>query len=499
MKAIVVLMDSVNLRYLECYGNPWVKTPNLSRLAARATVFDRHFVGSAPCMPARHDLLTGRLEFLEHNWCGLQPYDYALPQALREHGVFSHMETDHYHYFHLGGENYPFVFDSWNFNRGQEHDTMAPRLGAAGERPHYGNYDIQYELNRATFGGEGGYPTPRTFAQAAAFVDAHHADDNWLMFVDAFDPHEPFDVPDDFAEDYGDSYSDRLYYWPRYDSTHGIPPERLEHLRRQYAKTLTMADKWLGRLLDRVDAHGLWEDTLIVFTTDHGFLLGEKELLGKNYMPAYNEVYHIPLLIHLPGQTHSARSSALTQNIDLFPTILEHFGISPASCPDKLHGKSLMPLLRGRADHVRESAIYGMFGRQVNITDGHYTYFASAVRPDNAPLSLYTAMPTTINHFWDWAHVKDVRAIETGRFLKWTDYPVFRIPGGETILSDVSHRFDRRYEVVSENMLFDIDADYAQIINLCGGEEEARMRVLLRQALEEHDSPDEQYERLGLL
>lgn len=67
MKAILILLDSVNRRFLECYGNTWVQTPNLSRLASRSTVFERHFVGSAPCMPARHDILTGRLEFLEHN------------------------------------------------------------------------------------------------------------------------------------------------------------------------------------------------------------------------------------------------------------------------------------------------------------------------------------------------------------------------------------------------------------------------------------------------
>ncbi|MDE7035773.1 MAG: sulfatase-like hydrolase/transferase, partial [Eubacteriales bacterium] len=106
MKTIVFLMDSLNRRYLHAYGNEWVRTPNMDRLAARSCVFDNHFVGSAPCMPARHDLLTGRLDFLERNWAPVQPFDCTLPAVLRKNGVFSHMVTDHYEYLHVGGENY---------------------------------------------------------------------------------------------------------------------------------------------------------------------------------------------------------------------------------------------------------------------------------------------------------------------------------------------------------------------------------------------------------
>lgn len=499
MKAILILLDSVNRRFLECYGNTWVQTPNLSRLASRSTVFERHFVGSAPCMPARHDILTGRLEFLEHNWCGIQPYDYTLPQALRALGTYSHMETDHYHYFHVGGENYPFLFDSWGFTRGQEHDVLVPRLGRLPDRPHYGCFHSQYDLNRARFLEEADYPTPHTMRQAAEFVSRYHEEDNWFLFVDGFDPHEPFDVPGGFSPGYQDDYEDKLFYWPQYAGTEGLPQHAVSHIRKQYAKTLSMADRWLGKILDQMDKYCLWDDTMVIFTTDHGFLLGERELLGKNYMPAYNEVYHIPLIIHMPGQNIRKQSQVLSQNIDLFPTILEFFGGNAASCPDKLHGRSLLAAAKGDEAPLRDAAIYGMFGRQVNVTDGQYTYFRSAVRADNTPISIYTAMPTTINHYWDREHVRDVGKIEMGHFLTWTDYPVFRIPGTLTNLSDPSHRFDVRYEIVAQNMLFDLQTDERQMVNLCGTAEESRMAALLRKAMSDHDSPDEQYERLGLL
>lgn len=498
MKTIVILMDSLNRRCLSTYGGSWAHTPNIERLAQRSCVFDNHFVGSAPCMPARHDILTGRLDFLERNWAPVQPFDCTLPQVLRKHGIFSEMITDHYHYFHLGGENYFPLFDSWEFIRGQEHDTMAPNLGAPIQKPHYGNYDEQYERNRLQFHTEADYPSPKTLAQAAAFLDDHYADKDFLLFVDSFDPHEPFDFPDDTPGAQEDTYSDKLFYWPLYGPANAVPSDAVEHARRRYAQVVAMSDRWLGRVLDVMDRHDMWEDTTVIFTTDHGFMIGEKDLLGKNFMPCYNEVYHIPLMIHTPEMTAQTRCSALTQNIDLMPTILALYHIPESSCRYPLHGKNLLPLLRGEAERVRDAVIYGMYGRHVNICDGRYTYFRAACRADNQPLYLYTAMPSTINHYWDEEHLTDLSAITAGPFLKWTKYPVYKIPGNITVLSDFSHRFTVRDEIVSTNMLFDLSVDPQQEHPLEDAEAESLMCEKLVREMKRHDSPDEQFVRLGL-
>ena len=428
MKTIVVLMDSLNRHFLPAYGNDWVRTPNMDRLAARSCVFDNHFVGSAPCMPARHDLLTGRIDFLERNWAPIQPFDCTLPYVLRRHGYFSHMVTDHYHYFHLGGENYHAVFDSWEFFRGQETDVWASDLGALPARPHYGQDAAQYVRNRARFDGEADYPSPRTLRCAADWVEEHHADDNWFLLVDSFDPHEPFDYPEEDAAEYPDDYHDKLYYWPEYADSSQATPEAIAHLRRRYATLVTMSDRWLGRLLDVLDAHDLWEDTMVVLTTDHGHMLGEKQFLAKNYMPCYNEIYRIPMMISLPGMTGPSRCAALTQNIDLMPTILDFFGIGLEDCWHPLHGHSLLPLLRGGQQPVRDSVIFGVFGRQVNICDGRYTYFRSAVRADNQPLCLYTAMPSTICQYWDPDHLTDLSQIQPRPPLPHPPYAPLPIP-----------------------------------------------------------------------
>jgi arylsulfatase A-like enzyme len=124
MKAVFVLFDSLNRNMLHCYGGSRIPTPNFDRLAARAACFDRHYVGSMPCMPARRDMLTGPLNFLHRSWGPLEPFDNSFPELLyRKAGVDSHLVTDHYHYFEDGGSSYHTRYDSYEFIRGQENDA----------------------------------------------------------------------------------------------------------------------------------------------------------------------------------------------------------------------------------------------------------------------------------------------------------------------------------------------------------------------------------------
>src|SRR4030095_11106284 len=120
MKALFIVLDTVRRDYLQAYGNNWVQTPNLTRLARRGVTFDNHWVGSLPCMPARREFMTGRHNFLHRGWGPVEARDDVLPGELRQKGVFTHLLTDHFHYFELGGENYHTGFDTWEFFRGQE-------------------------------------------------------------------------------------------------------------------------------------------------------------------------------------------------------------------------------------------------------------------------------------------------------------------------------------------------------------------------------------------
>lgn len=122
MKAIMITYDSLNRRFLSPYGCDWVKTPNFDRLAARCVTFDNSYAGSLPCMPARRELHTGRLNFLHRSWGPLEPFDDSMPQILKENGIHSHLTSDHYHYWEDGGCTYHTRYKTWECSRGQEGD-----------------------------------------------------------------------------------------------------------------------------------------------------------------------------------------------------------------------------------------------------------------------------------------------------------------------------------------------------------------------------------------
>ena len=145
----------------------------------------------------------------------------------------------------------------------------------------------------------------------------------------------------------------------------------------------------------------MWKDTMVIFTTDHGYMLGEHDYMAKNYMPAYNEVFHIPLVVWDPRvQNQPARVSGLTQNIDMFPTLLSYFGVDMGQLHYPIHGKDLSPMLSGQQASLRDGVIYGYFGKSVNYTDGKRTYFRAAATPENRPLNVYTAIPTTLRQYY---------------------------------------------------------------------------------------------------
>ena len=126
MKTVLVLFDSLNRHMIGPYGGD-VPTPNFDRLAARAVTYDNHWVGSMPCMPARRDLLTGRLSFLHRSWGPVEPFDRCWPDVLFEaKDTYSHLITDHFHYWEDGGATYHNRYDSYELFRGQEGDRWVP-------------------------------------------------------------------------------------------------------------------------------------------------------------------------------------------------------------------------------------------------------------------------------------------------------------------------------------------------------------------------------------
>ena len=144
--AIVILLDSLNRHMIGDYGGSEFDTPNINRFARRAVRFDRHYTGSLPCMPARHDILCGALDFLWKPWGSIELWEEPITAQLRRANVNTMLLTDHPHLFETGGENYHTDFYAWEYLRGHEGDPWKSRpdpswMGTpalpASKRPHH--------------------------------------------------------------------------------------------------------------------------------------------------------------------------------------------------------------------------------------------------------------------------------------------------------------------------------------------------------------------------
>lgn len=485
MRTVFILMDSLNRHYLNSYRDSWIQTPNLDRLAERGVVFDNHFSGSLPCMPARREMMTGRLNFLETKWGPIEAWDRCVPQLLRtEAGVHSHLITDHYHYFHVGGDGYHDLFDSWEFERGQEGDKWRPVVDAAGAPEGTRGRGVgrdSYWRNRASMDPEDdlSYSTPRCFQDAIEFIETNKAADNWHLHLEVFDPHEPFDAPRRYRDLYGDTWNKYLYNWPDYDR---LDPElddeeAVTHIRRRYAASLTMADVWLGKLLDKMDETGSWKDTTLILTTDHGHLLGEHGYWAKNYMFDYAELSHIPLFVVTP-EGYEGRRSALTTTIDTAATILDLHGVAP---PSEMQGRSIRPLAAEDGEH-HDWVLYGYFGKDVTITDGRTTYTRQPL--PNSTVDLHTGDLRNIR-----LSEEQMRSAEAGVFL-----PASRgIPHFRVGLPSHRHR-----DAPDGNLIYDLVADPDQQTPIPDPARERQLASTMKELLQRYDAPPSQYRRLGL-
>jgi arylsulfatase A-like enzyme len=178
VNAVVLLLDSLNRHMLGAYGATEFETPNLDAFARRAVRFDRHFVGSLPCMPARHDILCGALEFLWRPWGSIEIWECAITRVLRRAGVTTMLVSDHPHLFEIGGENYHTEFDAWDYVRGHESDRWRTRPDPSwAGTPSFGRGWTPYDNSRGWFRGEEDFPGPRTMRAAARWLDenaGHH-------------------------------------------------------------------------------------------------------------------------------------------------------------------------------------------------------------------------------------------------------------------------------------------------------------------------------------
>jgi len=485
VKAIMVMFDSLNRHMLPPYGCQWVHAPNFKRLAEHTVTFTNSYAGSLPCMPARRELHTGRYNFLHRSWGPLEPFDDSMPEILKNSGVYTHLASDHYHYWEDGGCTYHTRYSSWEISRGQEGDPWKGEVADPDIPPSVGNrgggHWRQDWINRKYMRREEDQPQYRTFEMGLEFIRTNRDSDNWFLHIETFDPHEPYFTQEKYKKLYPHQYAGRHFDWPPYDRVRETP-EEVRHVRCENAALVSMCDAHLGKVLDLMDEFEMWDDTMLIVNTDHGFLLGEHQWWAKVVQPMYNEVARTPLFIWDPRSRRAGeRREALVQTIDLPATLFEYFGVGlPADC----RGVPLAETIETDKP-VREAALYGLHGGHVNVTDGRYTYMRGPADPENnRPLYEYTLMPTHMRSFFELDKLKTMERVEPFSFTK--GLPVMKIEARHWRVLDL------------QTLLFDLENDPEQEKPIRDQKVEEMMTDHMVRLMRENDCPPEQFERLGL-
>ena len=451
MKAIMLMFDSLNRHMLPNYGCDWVKAPHFKRLAARTVQFENSYAGSLPCIPARRELHTGRYNFLHRSWGPLEPFDDSMPALLRDNGVHSHLATDHWHYFSTGGAMYNTRYSTWEFCRGQMGDpwkgqVREPQMPEDVVVAKEGRAWRQNWVNREHMPNEEDHHLAKTVGKGVEFMEMNKDEDDWFCQIECFDPHEPFFSPQAYKDLYPHDYDGRFNDCPPYKKIHESP-EEVAHVRYEYAALVSMCDAYLGRVLDKMDELDLWDDTMLIVNTDHGFLLGEHGWWAKGQMPWYQELAHTPLLIWDPRS--------------------------------------------GRQGVRCDAILFGTHGRHVHCTDGHYHLM---VAPGREPHYEYTLMPT---HMWKMFAPSELALAELAEPFEFTKgCPVMRVPADAGDAERGSFAPHDSEEMATS--LFDLEVDPREASPIDDAEIEAQMRVHMARLMRENEAPAELFARMGL-
>lgn len=392
MHIVVVVFDTLRYDYLGYNGNPWVMTKDFDRFAGEGVVFDKHYVSSFATIPARTDWFTGRFSFPFHGWQPLREDVVVLAEVLREEGYLTQLIVDNPHMMR-GRNHFDRGFEGACWVRGQEGDmylTRYNRLSAAMPadktrvtpvRHGYRLVDIHRTTN-ADWAWEEDRFVARTLRTASRWLEENYKAEKFFLWIDCFDVHEPWDPPEYWVERYDPGYAGAAMLHPNYGPADIYTQEELQNMRAHYAGEVSMASRWFGRLLAKMEDIGIIDKTIIVLLSDHGIFLGEHNRTGKSNLwptdrriwPLYEEISHVPMVMRVPGVA-ARRTSAVVQPPDLFPTLLELVGLP---VPRGLHGRSLVPVLRGEARTHRPVAVSGTHrpeGPLMRVTDGRYTYY----------------------------------------------------------------------------------------------------------------------------
>ena len=395
LNLLFIFTDQQRADTMAAYGNLQIEVPNLNRLAREAVVFERAYVTQPICTPSRSSIMTG---LYPHN-TGCIRNNVPLPRdvyALVELADFKEYRKCYIGKWHLGDEVFcQHGFDEWisiedkyrryyrsgrdRFAHSSYHNWLVknglkpPRIDKDGFK-YWSRKDaakLPEELSKPWFEA----------LMASQFIrKCARADTPFILYVNFLAPHPPLEGPRENQYNPEDvTLPKNFYNTPADDSTVIVKTHSLSEMdwRRRIAKywgRISQVDTAVGKILSTIKECGLEDNTVIVFTSDHGDMMGSHQLSGKGVL--FEEAVRVPLLIKIPG-VHARVISEPVSQVDIVPTLLDIMG---KPIPNELDGYSWKPMLEGSGEFTEKNVFIEWFP---SARQGHVDHLVrTIITPD---------------------------------------------------------------------------------------------------------------------
>ena len=406
---LLLMADQWRVDCMGAYGNPHIRTPNLDRLAKEGIRFQSAYSCTPTCTPARSALLTGmgpwRNGLLGYGHIATRPYPVEKARAMRDAGYYTtSIGKNHYYPIHNPHGYHQLItdehcsywyheqkplsessweercdYESWFWSQMPDKDPHATGLSW---NDHRGvPFVFPEEMHATHWTGE----------TAVRFLQGYERTEPFFLKVSFIRPHSPYDAPGRFFKMYEDAAlpEPQVGDWakrfeqrsgPSNDLWHGkLPAEEVRRSRQGYYGSMSFVDEQIGRILEVLEKRRLLDETLVLFISDHGDMLGDQNLWRKGY--GYEQSSHVPMLMRPPSGMGVGTPGQVVANPvelrDVLPTLLDAAG---ATIPESIEGKSLLQLVRSKGEGWREyidlehNICYSPEIHWNGLTDGRWKY-----------------------------------------------------------------------------------------------------------------------------
>ena len=388
----------------------FVETPNLDQLMRESVVFDRAYGESQPTIQMRNALFTGFRTYPYHlnpearglgggfGWHPIPHSRATLSEMLFDAGYVTGLVGDVFHMF-KPNMNFTRGFMHWDFVRGQEADPLrCGPIDTIDLSPHVPDHELddprnagirQYLVGVQDRRTELDYFTPQVMNGAIRFLEDNYRRPPFFLWIESFAPHEYWDPPMYFADCYYENPGGKDFILPQIMNRMEKEEADVERTKALYYGYVTFVDKWIGVLLNKIDEMKLGDDTMVIFTSDHGTELMDNGEFSKNGHGPRNYSHQINWTVRMPGKQHAGTHvEPFVLSHDIPATILDLVGVEP---PDPIEGRSAWPLVKGVADDLHGDTIISSWSERACVRDREWAFIIDTVAPDAEPELFHTA------------------------------------------------------------------------------------------------------------